>query len=57
MLRPVSARFQTALTFMLNVHRPVSTRDEPGVHHGAGVMRTSTEGSRLGGRNGVLVLA
>jgi hypothetical protein len=26
MLRPVSARFQTALTFMLDVHRPISPR-------------------------------
>ena len=50
MLRPISARFQTALTFMLYVHRRITEGDDPDVRYRAGVMRTSAEGG-FGGRN------
>jgi len=42
MLRPVSARLQTTLTFVLYVHRPI-TEVDPGVRHRAGVMRISAD--------------
>jgi hypothetical protein len=44
-LRPVSARFQTPLTFMLHVHRTDPAKDDPGAHHRAGVMRFRRRGA------------
>jgi hypothetical protein len=43
MLRPVSARLQTTLTFVLYVHRPITEVEDPGVRHRAGVVRASAD--------------